>query len=227
MIVLCIAFIHSNLVAQEADKSTHAISGGGYVHIGMDFIDMPSLGNSLNQYGLPEFGAQERITFGGGGGAFINRVYFGGYGEGHAGLSASNGLYKAKIYGGQGLVQVGYKLMENEFFALYPTFGAGGGGTAMRIKEGPAYAESVQGGLLQPDSRIHAGYMLLMFELNNDFYIGPNKHTAGSFLLGIAAGYQLAPWVSRWKYDNRSLPELDKYDPSGFYLRLKLGWASD
>lgn len=44
-------------------------------------------------------------------------------------------------------------------------------------------------------------------------------------MLGIAAGYQLVPLVSRWEYDDHSVPELDKYDPSGFYLRLKVGWA--
>lgn len=224
-IIIFLFFVHLTLSAQQ-NGATPFRGGGGYVFVGTDFINTGSLDKTLRQYHLPEFGgAQNTFVFGGGGGTFINRFFYGGEGAGQVGLSASNDYYKSKIYGGHGLIHVGYALVQHSSFALYPTFGAGGGGTTLRLDEGPSFSQDIDGLLLDPDIKLNTGYMLLKLGLNGDFFIGSNKSSTGGLMLGIAAGYQLAPLVSRWEYDDHSVPELEKYDPSGFYLRLKLGWA--
>jgi len=201
--------------------------GGGYVSLGTNIFNMASLDNSLGRYELSEFGSgQINYTIGGGGGSFINRLYFGGYGEAHIGPSVSNEFYKNKMSGGQGLVQVGYALVHKASFVLYPTFGAGGGGTTLKVDAGPQYAEDPDL-LLQPGARLHTRYMLLKLGLNSDFFIGPKTNSSGGLMLGFSAGYQFSPLVKRWEFDDRSVQELGKYDPSGFYLRLKIGWASN
>jgi hypothetical protein len=91
---------------------------------------------------------------------------------------------KSKIYGGHGLVQVGYARVQNADFALYPTFGAGGGGTMMGWDEGSSFSNDVGGLLLPTDAKLHAGYMLLKLGLNSDFFIGSNSSTTGGILIG-------------------------------------------
>lgn len=224
IITIFLFFVHLTLFAQQKEAVFRV--GGGYVFAGTDFIHTASLDRSLRQYHLPEFGgARNATTFGAGGGVFINRFFYGGEGAGQVGLSASNDYYHSKIYGGRGSIHVGYALIQNSTFAFYPTFGAGGGGTAMRLDEGASFSGDRDGLLLDPDTKLHTAYMLLKLGLNGDFFFGSNKNKTGGMMLGIAAGYQLAPLVSRWEYDDHSVPELDKYDPSGFYLRLKVGWA--
>ena len=224
-IVTVLFLVQFDLFAQ-GEQGKVVTGGGGYVSIGTNFISTQSLDRSLGQYQLPMFGSGQRFfTFGGGGGSFINRFYFGGYGEGHVGLSASNDLYKSKMSGGHGLVHIGYALSQSESFVFYPTIGIGGGGTTMRIDEGPSYDESVSGLLLAPDTKLSTGYMLLKLGLNADFPINPDPTNHGGLLLGVSAGYQLVPFSSRWKDGGDTVPELAKFDPSGFYLRLKVGWA--
>ena len=217
--------VQFDLFAQGEQRNV-VTGGGGYVSVGTNFISTQSLDRSLGQYQLPMFGSgQNFFTLGGGGGSFINRFYFGGYGEGHLGLSASNDLYKSKMSGGHGLVHIGYALLQSESFVFYPTIGIGGGGTTMRIDEGSAYDENVSGLLLAPDTKLSTGYMLLKLGLSADFPINPDPTNHGGLLLGVSAGYQLVPFSSRWKDGGDTVPELAKFDPSGFYLRLKVGWA--
>lgn len=223
-ILVSIFLIQMNSYGQDRGKNVYR-SGGGYVSLGTNVVNMVSLDNSLRRYQLPELGSGEmNYTIGGGGGSFINKFYFGGYGEAHIGPSASNQLYKNKMSGGQGLVKVGYTLVHKESFVLYPTFGAGGGGTTLKVDTGPKYVEDPDL-LLQPGTRLHTGYMLLKLGLDGDIFIGPKTSTSGGLVLGLSAGYQLSPLVGRWEYDDHSVQELGKYDPSGFYLRLRMGWA--
>ena len=225
-IFVFILFVQMSSYGQDGRKNVFR-GGGGYVSLGANIFHIASLDNSLRRYQLPEFGSgRMNYTIGGGGGSFINSFYFGGYGEAHIGPSASNALYKNKMSGGQGLVKVGYTLVHKESFILYPAFGAGGGGTTLKVDAGPQYVEDPDL-LLQPGTRLHTGYMLLNVGLNSDFFIGSKTSTSGGLMLGLSAGYQFSPLGGRWEYDDHSVPELDKYDPSGFYLRLRMGWASN
>ena len=224
-VILFLFFVSLTLSAQQNGHGSFK-GGGGYVFIGTDFIHTGSLDKTLRPHHLPEFGGTRNpFIFGGGGGAFINRFFYGGEGAGQIGLSASNEYYKSNIFGGYGLIHVGYAFVQHDSFVIYPTLGAGGGGATFRLEEGPLYAKDVNGLLLDPDTRLNTGYMLLKLGLNSDFFMGSNKSTTGGLMVGIEAGYKLAPLVSRWKYDDHRVQELDKFDPSGFYLRLKVGWA--
>src|SRR5690606_18642493 len=208
-ILVSIFLIQMNSYGQDRGKNVYR-SGGGYVSLGTNVVNMVSLDNSLRRYQLPELGSGEmNYTIGGGGGSFINKFYFGGYGEAHIGPSASNQLYKNKMSGGQGLVKVGYTLVHKESFVLYPTFGAGGGGTTLKVDTGPKYVEDPDL-LLQPGTRLHTGYMLLKLGLDGDIFIGPKTSTSGGLVLGLSAGYQLSPLVGRWEYDDHSVQELGK-----------------
>lgn len=223
-VVIVLFFVQVDLFAQDEHRPI-VRGGGGYVSIGTNAISNPSLDRSLGRYHLPMFGSgQKYFTFGGGGGSFINRFYFGGYGEGHLGLSASNDLYKSKMGGGHGFAHIGYALLQRESVVFYPTIGIGGGGTTMRIDEGLNYSENISGLLLGPGTKLSTGYMLLKLGLSADFPVNPSP-SRGGLLLGVSAGYQLVPFSSPWKDGDQTVSELAKFDPSGFYLRLKIGWG--
>lgn len=221
---IILTFLQFNVKAQQ--DSSVLRGGGGYIFTGANFISTSSLDNSLRQYHLPAFGSgQTAFTFGGGGGVFLRRIYVGGEGGGLIGLSASNDQYETKLYGGYGLLYGGYELLQKPNLALYPTLGIGGGGTSIALEAGPSYSEIR--GQLEPGSDIHTGYMLLKVGLNSDFFIGSDVSTTGGLLIGISAGYQFTPLTGQWEYEDESLSTLEKFDLSGVYLRIKLGFATN
>lgn len=112
-------FFQINVYAQKQD-STLFKGSGGYLSYGLHFMNLSSFNHSLEQYNLPGF-EYTAMSVGIGGGTFLNRIYLGGKGAVHFGLSASNDLYQSKLYGGYGMVQVGYALVHTSSLALYPT----------------------------------------------------------------------------------------------------------
>lgn len=224
LVLISILFIQANLYAQQAGSSIFK-GAGGYLTYGLYFLDISSLNDDLRKYDLPALGTTQ-MGIGAGGGAFIKRFYLGGQGVMQFGASASNELYKTKLFGGYGMVQGGYTLVQTPSIAFYPTLGLGGGGTLVRIDEGPNYVAQNDGTLLQPDNSMHAGYMLLDLGVNCDFYISAGKSGTGKILIGISAGYQLHPYITNWSFEEQEISGLEKFAPNGFYVKVKLGWGS-
>lgn len=216
-------FIQINLYAQKQDSSLFRGSGG-YLSYGLHFMNPSSFNHSLGQYRLPAFGST-KMSVSIGGGTFLKRLYLGGQGAGQFGLSASNDLYQSRLNGGYGMVQVGYTLVHTSSAAFYPALGIGGGGSLIRIDAGSTYAENKDGLLLQPGNSIQSGYMLLDLGVNGDFFIGAEKNGSGRLFIGIAAGYQWHPLISTWRYQDQPLSGLEEFAPSGFYLKVKVGWG--
>ncbi len=222
LLLISLFLVNVNLYAQQPDPSIFK-GGGAYLTYGLHFPDISALNDDLKKYDLPAFSSSQ-MSIGIGGGAFLNKFYFGGQGVLQFGTSASNEIYETNLFGGYGMVQGGYTLVQTPSIAFYPTLGLGGGGTLIRIDEGQNYAQNGET-LLQPD-KIHAGYMLMDLGVNADFFISTGKGKTRKPFIGVSAGYQLHPFITDWDFEKQELSGLEKFAPDGFYVKVKLGWGS-
>jgi hypothetical protein len=211
--------IHQAAEAQQGDG--FPFKGAELTAIyGIHFVQNKSFNKSLQSIHLPPVESTLN-SLGVGGGAFLNRFYFGGQATWQFGSAISNESYRTRLSGGNGLIKAGYTIVHNSFVALYPTLGLGGGGTSIRVSEG-----ATDDGLsvLRPGDNLHSAYMLADLSLNADFFMPVNKENTSSLLLGFTAGYSLAPYIQAWEYGSEKTSELEKFAPEGFYLMFKVGW---
>jgi hypothetical protein len=207
-----------------SQSSPDKLYGGAevFLHYGVSFYDASSFNKSLGFYNLPGL-IGNPMRAGAGGGVFLGRFYFGGEGGVQFGLRGANDLYRTDLYGGFGMVKGGYKIVTIPVLSIYPTIGLGGGGSSLKISEGPNYSQDTEDGRLSAGSSLHSGYMLVDVGINADIFLASvGEH--GRLVLGVSPGYRFHPLTSEWQYTDRKLSDVEEFAPSGFYVKAKIAW---
>lgn len=223
LFLILILYFQCLLVAQEVDRTIFK-GAGGQLSYGVNFIDVSSLNKDLKKIGLPQFESMQSMV-GFGGGIFLNNFYLGGNGTVQFSPSASNEYFNSRLIGAYGMFKGGYTIKKSSKVAIYPTFGLGGGTSVIHLKKGPNYSEDFDEFELQADHELKSSFFLLDLGLNSDFYIGSNQSPGRGIFLGFSAGYIFHPAIGNWEYQDKEFGGLEKFAPSGFYFKLKLGWG--
>lgn len=218
--------------AQERDAPARASEGRGFFQAGYLNLDVDGLNQSLVTAGLPDFDGTA-LTLGGAGYGARGPVLIGL--EGHAILggkeTSTDGSTEVSIGGGYGLFRIGYLVVHEESFDVYPTLGIGGGGISVNIKErsAPLFDDVLADP--QRSSSLSSGMFLLDFGLAMDYRIRveSDEDEFGGILIGLQGGYTLAPGSPSWTLDGiNSVAGGPELLIQGLYIRLSIGgWGVD
>lgn len=218
--------------AQTVDQGepTDIEAGRGFFQAGYMALDLGELNASLTAAGLPEL--DERVvSLGGAGFGVRGRLLIGG--EGHALLggdqTTADGSIEVGLSGGYGLFRLGYLLLGGEgFLDVYPMVGIGGGSMSVRITE--RSAPTFDDVLVDPQrsSTLSTSMFLLDIGLGADYRFvvseDDDEEGEGGVLVGVHAGYTLAPGDTEWTLDGiNNVAGGPAARVEGFYLRLSIG----
>jgi len=190
--------------------------------IGAEYVDLDELNASLLQNGYPDF-EETFLTLGGAGFATRNRLVIGG--EGHALLQSeettSGGQYRAGVFGGFGMFNLGYQVVRVGGLSLYPLVGVGGGGLTLRIRQRAVV--DFDDVLDSPgrESHLSTGSLLVGGALGMDWFFGTGGR--GGFAVGARAGYNYAPLSSDWLMSGSDVAGGPAADLTGAYVRVSIG----
>lgn len=212
----------------NAQDRRRAESGRGWFSLGFISLDLAELNAALSSAGHPRFD-DRFFTLGGGGFGDIGRWLIGG--EGHALIGSDHatddGAFKLSLGGGYGLFTVGYRLIAEEGFDLYPSIGLGGGGMELSIRgrSAPTFGDVLENPARS--SRLATGAFLLSAGVGGDYrrrLSNPDDEYEGGLLIGAKVSYVFSPVTSDWKLDGfndvAGGPELKI---EGLHVRLTLG----
>lgn len=218
--------------AQQSEPVELEARGRGSFQFGYLDLDVEAINGSLDAAGLPGFDSGV-LTLGGAGYGAKGPVLIGG--EGHAILggkkTTSDGAFEVSLGGGYGLFRLGYLVVETEAFDLYPRLGIGGGRVSVNVKgrSAPLFDDVLQ----DPgrSSALTSGMFLLDFGLGADyrFRIESDEDEFGGLLIGLQAGYLLAPGSPTWTLDGiNSVAGGPELLIQGLYIRVSIGgWGVD
>ncbi|MGD8319994.1 MAG: hypothetical protein PVJ02_06055 [Gemmatimonadota bacterium] len=206
------------------------VEGFGAFRAGVLHLDLDDVNARLGSAGLPGLDANVPV-WGGGGYGRVGDVLLGL--ELHGGLDPSAGsrVRRVSLRGGYGLARARYVIPPVGGVTVYPTLGAGAGALWLRIAtpgdvtfdhvlRDPAQSATLSTGV-HPVLDVGVGLELRIRTTGGD------AHAAG-ILLGVEAGYMLAPARASWTLgglsDATGGPDLGI---EGFYLWFSLGgWGA-
>ncbi|NOZ61632.1 MAG: hypothetical protein GXO74_08105 [Calditrichaeota bacterium] len=224
---VALVFIAFSLLMAD-ENSFKKAGGSGYFSIGMSKLDIGDLNSRLAAKGYPEF-SDNFLSMGGGGHTFRDKLVIGGEGFGLTAseekFSLGNTAYKANLAVGYGFFDIGYMLFSSKKVNIFPMLGIGGGGASITIiQSGTASFDDV---LSNPkrNTELSKGAFLLNLSLNAEYFITfkESKEGVGGLLLGVQAGYTIAPFTSDWKIDEYDVTGGPDFNFSGPYLRIEFG----
>lgn len=212
--------------AQEEGRKLR-FGGGGTFNIGFQTMDIAPLSSIIESYGYDVL-SDGNLTIGGGGQFYLNRWVVGMSG-GYVGQGeVTNTTHQLSFGGGYGLLSLGYDVLGKKQFALYPSAGFGFSGSGLSIVPrypGASFTDVLQEPEVYTEERVSIGAFTPMYQLalNGDWFVTGGEDAAYGFLLGLTAGYRIAPAAN---YSNVGGTELDTgpdFNTSGFFLTLRLG----
>jgi hypothetical protein len=215
-------------LAQPLDAQRRGVFGSatgsrGFFMIGGEYVDLEELNATLRQNGYPEFD-ETFLTLGGGGFAIRNRLVIGG--EGHALLQSeattTNGQYRAGVFGGYGMFNLGYQVFRAGGFSLYPLVGVGGGGLTLRIRQRAVVDFDDVLGDPGRESNLATGSLLVGGALGMDWFFGTGSGRGG-FAIGLRGGYNYAPLSSDWHMTGSDVAGGPETDLTGAWVRISIG----
>jgi len=199
--------------------------GKGYFMIGWSSLDLEPLNDVLVANGYPTF-TKDFMSLGGGGHAVIGRLVLGGQGHGYlsqahdATLPAGN--YRTSVAGGAGFFDLGLLLWSRGATSFTPMVGLGGGGLELDIRElsSPTFSEV----LAQPGRRakLHTGGFLVDLGASLDRIVDGGRGNGGP-LVGIRAGWVLAPFPGHWQLHGQDVAGGPELGFTGPYVRFMFG----
>jgi hypothetical protein len=209
----------------ENDDRDHG--GKGYFAIGWSALDLDPLNDALVASGYPRF-SEDFLSLGGGGYGVIGHFVIGGQGHAYLGegrdatLGAQN--YRSDLVAGMGFLDLGWVLWSGGRGRLTPLVGLGGGGLSVEIEElaAPTFGQV----LAQPGHRSDLSTGGFLLDLGADFDVLLGRHFEehhGGFLLGVRAGWILAPIHGGWQLEGRDIAGGPDIGMTGPYVRILLG----
>jgi hypothetical protein len=204
--------------------------GGGYFMIGWSALQLDDLNAALVAHGYPEFD-ESNLSLGGGGHFTMGRLVLGGQGHGYMSQSRdaflSTGTYRATLTAGIGFFDIGYEIVQGGRARVACLVGLGGGQVQMKMVDlrGPTFEDV----LTDPgrSAELTTGGFLLDLGVSADLLTRRMGHhdTYGGPLLGVRAGYILAPVKGDWKLGDRDIAGGPRMGIEGAYVRALLGFG--
>lgn len=195
-----------------------------YYQPGFSFLDT----NSLNQLIAPAGYANYSNTFltqGGGAQVILDRIVIGGSGFGLSGFRAASGKGETlAVSGGYGLLNLGYVIVRQKNFSLYPMIGIGSGG--VKINSSEALNKLFSFTSNSDVFELQSSQIVMDIGLGADYLIDFNadRKLATGLDVGLKLGYVFVPSPPQWESAGRpvggSVPNLNT---QGVYLSLSLG----
>ena len=207
------------IFAQQQNSSIYG--GQGYFIFGQNNLDIATLNNALLSKGYSTF-TDKLISFGAGGYGIEKNIIIGGEGFALNGETKSQGSYKLSLTGGAGFFNLGYVLLSNNKYILYPLLGIGGGGIVLQIADqNPTTVDNI---LSNPkrSSEITCGALLIKVSVGLDFILSSKKP---NFSPGLKLGYIFAPIKSEWTDGNTTLGKEPEIGFSGFFFNFTIGFS--
>ena len=140
-------------------------------------------------------------------------------------MTVNSQPFKSSLTGGYGLFHIGYIIYSKKCFNIYPLLGIGGGGVTLKIAEdsSPSFDQVLN----DPKRNVELIYggMILNLSVGVDYFIKMEETDEGfgGFLLGLQAGYLLAPFTHDWKMDEHDISGGPDVGLNGFFVRITLG----
>ena len=196
--------------------------GAGWFTFGLKVLDFGGLKEELVKRGFGKLEAENALLGGGGYGVVGGKVVLGGEGGGFS-QDVSSDTLKATVAGGYGFFDVGYVAYSRGNLRIFPFFGIGGGGLALRIAQRgpmPTFSEVLD----DPgwEVEISAGGILFQVGLGLDWML-TLKERKGGIMLGLRAGYILAPTKTDWRMADRDVLGGPDTRLTGPYICLTFG----
>ncbi|MFW6180862.1 MAG: hypothetical protein ACOC8N_03870 [Spirochaetota bacterium] len=197
---------------------------------GMHWLQISELNDELRANGLATFSSLH-YTYGGGGyGVIGSRFIVGGEGHGFS-QEASTGTYVQRLSGGFGFFNLGYILLEQWGFRVFPLAGIGGGGLTLRISQ---IANHTWDDIMDPTSfeevQVSTGGFLAHLGAGLDYRLrlGEHEEGEGGLLLGVRAGYTVPFSRADWSMGSQNVIGGPNIGVEGLYLRFVIGgWGRE
>jgi hypothetical protein len=217
--------IMANPAVGQGQSGNHEGGGMGYMMIGGSLLDIDNLNTVLTEHGYWE-PSNRSITMGGGGHVILNKILIGGEGHSIIGDVVTSGDTKTSLFGGYGLLNIGYIAYATKRMHIYPLIGFGAGGLTFTVldKHGsPSFADLMD----EPDRSVTltTGSLLVSLSLGLDYLVAfeENQTGAGGFIFGFRAGYNISVSHSDWKLDDVTVTDGPEIGFTGPYVRLCFG----
>jgi len=169
----------------------------------------------------------------GAGGLFCSRrLVVGIEGFGLLSPQRAGGGYRTSLSGAYGIFQLGYALINDERFTLYPLLGFGGGALTWKMQRDvvPSSFEDV---IERPEmgaSLLNASF-ILQAALGADYWLrlAQGEGGASCLVIGLRLGYAYSPFGHNWELQmSEQASELAGAPTLGItgpFLRLVAGWG--
>lgn len=214
-------------VIEESELGNPEVGGFGFFSPGLFFADFGLLAKDLarsDSLGVNSAPSPLGLSIGGGGRALYGRWIVGGKGFGVFSSTGVNATGESFIAGGGGGFDVGFTLLNEDYWLIYPFFGLGGVGFNMEVKNTSAApirfgtSETINPG---QTGTFNTGFFTFEAGAGAQHLLHEGE---GGFQIGIEGGLLAAIGQSSWFNANGDVVEgSNKVKLDGFYLRLTIG----
>jgi hypothetical protein len=214
----------------RADEAFAGGLGKGWIGaVGGHFGDVEDSLRAADRLGAGAGIGNAGLAVGGGGFAMLGGVVLGGGGFALLVPTTDGERGTADLVGGGGGVELGYALVRNREWIVYPAFGVGGFGFGLEVTNVSGLPIDLGNEVIRAGQRgtYEAGFVFLDFGLRINrllFFGGDDAAGAGGFAVGVDAGF-LAN-VMRGDWQNEAGVVVEGLSPArltGGYMRLTVG----
>ncbi len=221
--MLLMALLTGNLMAQSEAR----FGGSGSFNFGLQLVDMDPLNEVTNNFGYDDL-SNANVSIGGGGQVYLKQFVLGFKGGFVGQDDVQNSDYTLRYGSGYGMFNIGYNLLQQDRFLLYPSAGFGFFGAGLDLaprREGTSFEDIFAQPATNANDAITIAAFSTAFELSisGDWFLTQGENAAYGLMLGFTAGYRFAPDAT---FENRAGTELinpPDFNPGGAFLTLRVG----
>jgi hypothetical protein len=224
-ILIAISLATMEIHAQETNDVK--VGNSFYLVLGYQNTNASSFNESWNPATFGEI-ASPYFSVGFGSAYYYSKFTFNWEFFSHVGNSSRSTQYLSRLNAFDGLINIGYQFYQTQRMKLYPSIGAGIGGSSFTFESRTASISNPDDLFAVTGASISNIYIPLPISINVDWILGSSERT--KWHVGLNAGYNLAFMARGWRYGNRitgtpisSIDGLNDFTAQGFFLRFKLG----